>query len=239
MRTSRLKTPVTAKLLAVLGASMMLHSLPAYSQEQSGKPAVTQNEESPSGYASGASTRESGASSGKLSSDEEKIIRQLAQANMVEINAAKLAQEKTQSDEVKSFAKKMVDDHTKALDELKQIAQSKGLTLPSEPNKQQIAMEQKLQGLSGDKFDKQYMKQIGEHAQMQTHQLLQKAAKVKDADLKNYASKTMAVFEGHLQMAKETERSLKATAAGKSGPGATGSGTSGTDSGVSPSGPSN
>ena len=238
MRTSRLKSPVLAALFGVLGASMMLHSLAVHPQDKSDKPSATQSKESSSGSSSGASTKESGASagasssqsgasSGKVSSSEEKMIKQLAEANMAEINAGKLAQDKAQSDEVKSFAKKMVDDHTKALDDLKQLAQSKGVTLPTEPNKQQMAMEQKLQGLSGDKFDKQYMKQAGDRAHKQTHELLEKAAKAEDTDLKNYASKTMTAVEGHQQMAKETERSLKGTATGKSSAGEESSGKSG------------
>ena len=238
MRTSRLKSPVLAALFGVLGASMLVHSLAVHPQDKSVKPSATQSKESSSGSSSGASTKESGASagasstesgasSGKLSSSEERMIRQLAQANMAEINAGKLAQDKAQSDEVKSFAKKMVDDHTKALDDLKQLAQSKGVTLPTEPSKQLASMEKKLEGLSGEKFDKQYMKQAGERSHKQTHELLQKAAKAEDTDLKNYASKTIAAVEGHQQMAKETERSLKGTATGKSSAGQESSGKSG------------
>ncbi len=234
MRTSRLKSPLLAALFGLLGASLLSHSLAVYPQDKSEQPSASQPKESSAGESSGASTRESGASSAqsgasasKVSSNEEKMIRQLAEANMAEINTGKLAQDKAQSSEVKSFAKKMVDDHTKALDDLKQLAQSKGVTLPTEPNKQQMEVEQKLQALSGEKFDRQYMKQAGDRAHKQTHQLLQKAAKADDTDLKNYATKTMPAVEGHQQMAKETERSLKASSTGKSGAGATSSGTPG------------
>ncbi len=236
MRTSRLKSPVLAALFSVLGAALLSHSLSVYPQEKSEQPSVSQGKEGSAGESGGASTRESGASSAqsgaaasKVSSSEERMIRQLAEANIAEINTGKLAQDKAQSDEVKSFAKKMVDDHTKALDDLKQLAQSKGVTLPTEPNKQQMAVEQKLQALSGEKFDAQYMKQAGDRAHKQTHQLLQKAAKADDTDLKNYATKTISAVESHQQMAKETERSLKASSTGKSGGGAASSGTSGGD----------
>lgn len=228
MRTSRLKSPVLSALFGVLGAAMLVNSLAVHPQEKSGQPSAPQNEETSSGASSGASTRESGASasasSAKLSSSEETLIKQLAEANLAEINAGKLAQDKAQSNEVKTFAKKMVDDHSKALDDLKQLAKSKGVTLPTEPNKQQMAMQEKLQGLSTEKFDKQYMKQAGERAQRQTHQLLKKAEKAEDTDLKNYASKTIVAVAGHQQMAKETERSLKGAATGKSGGGTTGAG---------------
>jgi putative membrane protein len=223
MRISRLKSPVLSALFGVLGAAMLLNSLAVHPQDKSDQPSATQSKESSSGASSGASTKESGATT-KLSSSEENLVKQLAEANMAEINAGKLAQNKAQNDEVKSFAKKMVDDHTKSLEDLKQLAQSKGVMLPIEPNKQQMAMEQKLQGLSGERFDRQYMKQGGERAQRQTHQLLQKAEKAEDADLKNYATKTIAAVEGHQKMARETERSLKGGATGKSGGGTTGAG---------------
>ncbi len=238
MPTTRMKSPLLAALFSVLGASMLVHSLAVHPQDKSDKPSASQSKESSSGQSSGATTKESGASAGasssqsgaaggKLSSREEKMIKQLGEANMAEINAGKLAQDKAQSDEVKSFAKKMVDDHTKALDDLKQIAQSKGVTLPTEPNQQQMAMQKKLEGLSGEQFDRQYMKQAGDRSHKQTHQLLQKAAKAEDTDLKNYATKTMAAVEGHQQMAKETERGLKGTASGKSSGGSESSGKSG------------
>ncbi len=218
MRTSRLKSPLLAALFGVLGTSMLLHSLAVHPQDKSDPPAAQPSTES----SSGASSMSSGAAAGKLSGSEERTIRQLAEANLSEISAGKLAQDRAQSDEVKSFAKKMVDDHTKALDDLKQLAQSKGVTLPTEPNRQQMAMEQKLKSLSADKFDRQYMKQAGERAHKQTHDLLQKAAKAEDGDLKNYASRIIVAVESHQQMAKETERSLKATATGKSGSATTG-----------------
>jgi putative membrane protein len=234
MQTSRLKSPMLVALFAALGASMLMHSMVVHPQDASDKPSASQGKESVSGASSGASTQasdpytgasssQSAATSAKLSASEEKMLKQLAEANVAEINAGKLAQDKAQSAEVKSFAKKMVDDHTKALDDLKQLAQTKAVTLPTELNKQQMAMEQKLQSLSGEKFDIQYMKQTGERSHKQTYELLQKAAKAEDTDLKNYASKTIAAVEGHQQMVKETERSLKGMASGKSGAGTAGS----------------
>ena len=50
---------------------------------------------------------------------------------MMEVAMGKLAEEKGQSDDVKSFGKRMVADHSKANDELKSIAQQKGIKLPS------------------------------------------------------------------------------------------------------------
>ncbi len=226
MPTNRMKPGFLALLLGLLGAPLLMHSLAVHPQEKSDKPSATQSKETSSGSSSGTSTQQSsGASSEKLSSRDEKMIKQIAESNIAEINAGKLAQDKASSDEVKSFAKKMVDDHTKALDDLKQLAQSKGITLPTEPSREQMAQEKKLQALSGEKFDRQYLQQAGDRAHKETHRLLQRAAsRAEDTDLKNYASKTMGTVETHQQMAKETTRNLKSTAEGKSGSGKESSG---------------
>jgi putative membrane protein len=164
------------------------------------------------------STETSKSSSGKMSRADERLMMQLAQANIAEINAGKLAEQKSNNDQVKSFAKKMVDDHTKALDDLKQIASSKGVTLPTEPDRQQMAMENKLSALSGEKFDAQYVDQSGSRAHRDTHRLLQRASsRATDPDLKSYATQVMATVESHQQLARDTSKNLQSTSEGKSG----------------------
>lgn len=226
MPTTRMKSGFLALLFGLLGASFLMHSLVVHPQDKGDKPSATESKETSSGASSGTSTREStGASSAKFSDRDEKMVKQIAESHLAEINAGKLAQDKASSSEVKSFAKKMVDDHTKALDDLKQLAQSKGITLPTEPSRQQMTEEKKLQAQSGDKFDRMYLQQSGDRAHKETHRLLQRAAsRAEDADLKNYASKAIGTVETHQQMAKETTRNLKSTAEGKSGAGKESSG---------------
>jgi putative membrane protein len=210
-----------------------MHSLVVHPQEKADKPSASQSKETSSGASSATTTRESGitteqsagASSSKLNDRDTTMFKQIAESHLAEISAGKLAEEKASSNEVKSFAKKMVDDHTKALDDLKQLAQSKGVTLPTEANSQHMAAEKRLRALSGAKFDQQYMQQAGDRAHKDTHRLLQRAAsRAEDTDLKNYASKAAGTVETHQQMAKETSRNLKSSAEGKSSGGREASG---------------
>lgn len=230
MPTPHFRSQLAAALLGLLGTAFLVNSLSVHPQDKGDKATATQGKESSSGASTGASTTQGGAAgaggmggtagASRLSQSDERMVRQIAEANLAEISAGKLAEDKAQSDEVKSFAKKMVDDHTKALDDLKQLAQAKGVTLPTEPDKQHMAMEKKLQALSGEKFDKQYLQQAGDRAHKETHRLLQRASsRAEDSDLKNYAGKVIATVEGHQQMAKDTSRNLKSTAEGKSGGG--------------------
>jgi putative membrane protein len=85
-----------------------------------------------------------------------------------------------------------------------------------------------LSSLSGDKFDKQYLEQVGDRSSKDTHKLLKRASdKAQDTDLKNYASKTLGVVESHQQLAEEAERNLRSSSRGKSGTGSSESGSSG------------
>ncbi|MEY3571591.1 MAG: hypothetical protein RIQ85_1711, partial [Pseudomonadota bacterium] len=164
-------------------------------------------------------------STARFSKSDEKLVVQLAQANISEINIAKLAEEKSKNDQVKTLAKKMMDDHSKALDELKQLAQMKGMTLPTETDRQQKLVENRLTALSGEKFDKQYVEQIAERARKGEHKLLlQVGAKAQDMELKNYATKTLAVIESQQQLVKDTSRSIESGSHGKSDSGASSGG---------------
>ncbi len=189
------------------------------SEQYSDQPSSSESAKSSGATSSGATSTESGKSSGdKLSRADERLMMQLAQANIAEINAGKLAEQKSNNDQVKSFAKKMVDDHTKALDDLKQIASSRGVTLPTEPDRQQMAMENKLSALSGEKFDSQYIAQSGNRAHRDTHRLLQRVRnRATDPELKSYATQVIATVESHQQLARDTSKNLQSTSEGKSG----------------------
>ncbi|WP_228526739.1 DUF4142 domain-containing protein [Noviherbaspirillum soli] len=142
---------------------------------------------------------------GKVASGDQKMMRDIAHANISEIAAGKLALEKSQSDDVKSFAQKMIDDHTKAQQELQTLADGKGVKLPTEPDAKHKAMAKMLSALKGDAFDKRYLKQGGLNDHENTHKLLERVqAKAKDPDLQAYAAKTIAAVDQHLTLAEET-----------------------------------
>lgn len=96
-----------------------------------------------------------------LNAGDEKALTDLAQANINEIAAARIALNKAQTAEVKAFAQKMVDDHSSALTRVKAVAQQKGVKLPDEPDAKHKAMAGKLEKLSGDAFDQMYMEHAG------------------------------------------------------------------------------
>ncbi len=87
----------------------------------------------------------------------QKFVDQAAIDNMAEIQLGQLAQQKAQDPQVKQFAQTMVDEHTKALDQLKQAASSSGLSVPSSLDKKHQKIQDKLSNANGSDFDRQYM----------------------------------------------------------------------------------
>lgn len=143
-------------------------------------------------------------SNGRLSADDEKAVKDMAQANINEIAAAKLALSKAQSSDVKAFAQKMVDDHGAALTKVEAVAQQKGVTLPTEPDAMHKEMAANLEKQSGEAFDKMYMENAGtKDHQMVLSKLKSDAAKIKDPDVKALADAHTPVVEQHLKSAEQ------------------------------------
>ena len=145
----------------------------------------------------------------KMAKQDRQALLRLAQADMAEIAAGKLAAQKGSSDEVKKFGQHMVDDHTMMLDEGKKIAQSKGVKPPAGPDQKHQAALKKLEGLSGASFDKQYIDQMvkDHHEVLKLAQRTEKGTK--DAELKAHLEKGAPHIQEHLDEAKKIQASLK------------------------------
>ncbi len=138
-----------------------------------------------------------------LSKGDQNIVIGMAQANMAEVAAGKMALEKSSNADIKKFAQTMIDDHSKALDSVTELAKAKEVTLPTEPDAPHKAMAARLQKLSGDAFDKAYMKEAGVADHSKVHAKLKKdEMAAKDADVKALAAKMLPTVDMHLQTAK-------------------------------------
>lgn len=201
--------------------------------------ATGQSGTSSSGASSAASDASDKSAAGGLSKSDQNLMRQMAYANLAEIETGKLAQSNSKNEQVRAFAQQMIDDHTKAQDELQQLADAKGVKLPTEPDSKHKAAMKKLSSLSGEAFDKAYMKQGGVNDHRQTHKLLQNAQKkASDPDLQALAQKTLPTIEQHLKLARETSAGISgaARASGSSGSTDTSGGSGGASGSGAPGG---
>ncbi|MCC2957780.1 DUF4142 domain-containing protein [Massilia sp. IC2-477] len=157
-----------------------------------------------------------GSGAAKLSAADKKTITDMALANMAEVETGKLALSKSQNADVKTFAQQMIDDHGKALTEVQALAQQKGVTLPTELDPKHKAISAKLEKLSGEAFDREYMKTVGVTDHKQTHSKLEKGSKsAKDPDVKALAAKLMPTVEQHLKAAQQMSSAKSGTTSGK------------------------
>ena len=142
-------------------------------------------------------------SSTAFSKGDAGMLRDIAQANMAEVETGRVALEKSQSAEVKKFAQMMVDDHSKGLAEVKQLASAKGAEMPDGVDMKHKAVMAEFKALKGDTFDRQYMKQAGVGDHEATLKLLKKTqAEASDADLKALAGKMIPIVQEHLKHAQ-------------------------------------
>ena len=128
----------------------------------------------------------------------------MAQANINEVAAARIALQKAQSSEVKTFAQKMIEDHGGALSKVQAVAQQKGVSLPTEPDAMHKDMAAKLEQQTGDAFDKMYMENAGtKDHEMVLSKLKSDAQNIKDPDVKALADAHIPVVEQHLKSAQQ------------------------------------
>ena len=132
-----------------------------------------------------------------------------ASGGMMEVELGKLAQEKSQNTKVKDFGAMMVKDHSKANDELKQLAMSKNVSLPDAPLPKHQDEIDKLKEKSGTDFDKAYMDMMVSDHKKDIDMFQDAVDHNDDADVKAFASKTLPVLQGHLQAAEPINDSLK------------------------------
>ncbi len=144
----------------------------------------------------------------KTSGEDKEFMHKAAHAGHAEIAAGKMALDKSQNADVKKFAQRMVDDHTKAGNELKELAKSKNEALPTEPSDEQKKKADELSKLSGDEFDAEYM-----DAQVSDHETVidffqDEIDDGADSDVVDFATKTLPTLKSHLEMAENINDNL-------------------------------
>ena len=148
------------------------------------------------------------ASSTRLASNDGKFLADAAMGAMAEVELGKLAQQKAASNLVKQFGGRMVTDHDQASDEIKQIAESKGVTLPSELDPSKRKELDKLANLYGAAFDREYMAYTLEDHRKDVAEFRQASESAKDGEVRAFASKTLPTLEDHLKQAQSINESV-------------------------------
>lgn len=147
--------------------------------------------------------------------EAKEFVEKAAKGGMAEVEMGKLAVKNAKDKEVKNFAQMMVDDHTKANNELKKIASKQNITVPTSIGEENNMMLNDLKKKTGAEFDKAYIKHMVDgHKKMLD--LFEKAStELKDTELKNYAATNVKTLQMHYDKATALEAKLNATSSSK------------------------
>jgi len=132
-----------------------------------------------------------------LSEKDKTFMKKAAKGGRMEVAMGQVAEQKGQSEDVKSFGKRMVTDHSKANDELKSIASKKGVELPSKEHTAKWTS------------DKAYVDMMVKDHEKDLAEFKEEASGGSDPDVKKFADDTSKVIQEHLDLVKEIQGKLK------------------------------
>jgi putative membrane protein len=124
---------------------------------------------------------------------------------MAEVKLGQLAEEKAQSEEVKKFAKRMVEDHSKATEELKQLGMQEGINLPTDVSRQDAEKYERLAKMSGPEFDKACAQEMVKDHEKDVAEFKRATSIAQKPALKQFAQRELPTLESHLQQAKQMQ----------------------------------
>ncbi len=139
-----------------------------------------------------------------LSAQDKKFMEDTAKGGMREVHMGHLGVEKGMSQDVKAFSQRLINDHTKANEELAALAKQKGVTLP--PDDPKTAASMPIAKQSGADFDKAFVKDMVADHQKDIAAFEKEASSGGDPDLKSWASKTLPTLRAHLKEAQSLDK---------------------------------
>jgi putative membrane protein len=137
------------------------------------------------------------------SMSDKHFVSDALEGGMAEIQMGQLAEEKGSSSDVKNFGRKMVKDHTKLGDQMKQVAQQLGVSVPNSPSMMDQLEIKKLKGLSGSEFDQEYIKDMVKDHQDDLKDFKKEADSGTSPLVKNAASQGADVISEHLAIIQQ------------------------------------
>jgi putative membrane protein len=159
--------------------------------------------------ASATTTGATGGSVAAMNDMDKEFVSKAGMGGLMEVQAGNLALQKATSADVKSFAQRMVTDHSKANEELSQLATTKGIALPTELAGEHKTAMYHLSSLSGTEFDKAYMTHMVEDHDKDVAEFEKASTTAQDTDVKAWAGKTLPTLQQHQQLAKDIAAKTK------------------------------
>lgn len=146
-----------------------------------------------------------------LTNADKQFMITAARTDMIEAHEGQMAESQAKREDVKEFAKTLVQEHTQSYEQLTALATKTGVSIPKGINAAKDPAIAPLLRLSGDRFDQVFDKdEIAAHRRALAL-FKREAANAHDPDVKAFAAQTIPVLEKHLRLAQECAKSGKRT----------------------------
>lgn len=145
------------------------------------------------------------ASRGAVDERDRKFITEAAQGGLLEVFVGKLTEQKTQNAEIKRLGGMLVKDHGKANEELRKLAEARGVTVPMESDRKHADVFHKIATEEGEKFDRAFVSELDKAHREDIALFEKEASEGTDPELKAFASKTLPTLQAHESHIKAVE----------------------------------
>lgn len=190
--------------VALLSCSLALaQQAPMGGTPQPASPSTPTNPTANSPGMSGADQMQQQQDAAMGSMQDRAFVHDALEGGMAEIQLGQLAATKGSSPDVKQFGQKMVEDHTKLGDQMKQVAQQIGAKTPKGLSKKDEALVAKLQSLNGQDFDNAYIEAMVKDHKKDAANFQQEAGNTQNQQLKQAVQQGSQVIDQHLQMIEQ------------------------------------
>jgi putative membrane protein len=152
---------------------------------------------------------------GQSSAMDKMFVRRALQGGMAEVQLGQLTLQKSNNDQVKQFAQRMIDDHTRLGDQMKPVAQQLGVSGPNGVSKKDKATMAKLQALSGQAYDEAYIRDMVKDHKQDLSDFQTEASSGQDQTVKDAANQGSKVIAQHLQMIQQIAKDQNVNMASK------------------------
>jgi putative membrane protein len=142
--------------------------------------------------------------------DDKKFLKDATMGSMTEVQLGKLAAEKGSADTVKQYGQKLASDHTKATEELKQIAAKENIQVPDSLDSKHQSKVDKLAKLSGPQFDRAFVKDQMKDHEKDVSDYQAEAQYGTNPNVKMVAAKELPTLQQHLAEAKDLNKQKSA-----------------------------
>ena len=140
--------------------------------------------------------------------DESEFLVEAASGGLYEVEMAKLAQQKAQSQAIKDLAARILEDHTQANEKLNQLAASKGISVPPAMGDEEQRKYDQFSEMEAEGFDEDYVEQMVQDHRDDIRDFEEAAEELDDPDVKTFASSTLPALREHLSMAEQLEENV-------------------------------